>query len=188
MAKYIVPAYYDLILNLIKNSDRESICSAYPSTYFQACYPAEWTGNHVYSVGDTARPTVDNNFVYECTVGGTSASGEPTWPTTQDQTVIDGSVTWKAHNNYVLVSTSLNPAENLIENGDIDGRKLTIPEKGSVITYRSGTVAYTALLEDSTKTIHSITPCTTTASADDEVVASRLTTMYSIKLELRAVV
>jgi hypothetical protein len=36
-----------------------------------------------------------NAFVYQVTSGGTTASSEPTWPTTVNQTVTSGSVTFK---------------------------------------------------------------------------------------------
>lgn len=48
-----------------------------------------------YAVGALVKPATENGFYYECTVAGTSDSSEPTMPTRQDETVTDGTVTWK---------------------------------------------------------------------------------------------
>lgn len=56
-----------------------------------------WVASQAVVVGEKRRPTVDNGFIYICTVAGTThASVEPTWPTTLTSTVTDGTVTWKA--------------------------------------------------------------------------------------------
>lgn len=56
-----------------------------------------WKAAYAYKVGDRVRSTVDNGFIYVCTVAGTShASTEPTWPTTLTSTVTDNTATWKA--------------------------------------------------------------------------------------------
>lgn len=52
-----------------------------------------WTTLTGYLVGDFIIPTVINGHVYECTVAGTSAAGEPVFPT-DGSTVVDGTVTW----------------------------------------------------------------------------------------------
>lgn len=46
------------------------------------------------TIGDTIIPATPNGRMYRCTTGGTTGAGEPTWPTTNDGTVVDGSVTW----------------------------------------------------------------------------------------------
>jgi len=51
-----------------------------------------WIASHTYSPGDAVTPASGvTGFRYVCTVGGTSAASEPTWPTTRLQTVADGS-------------------------------------------------------------------------------------------------
>lgn len=55
-----------------------------------------WLAEYAYAVGERVRSTVDNGFIYICTVAGTSDASEPTFPTTLEDTVSDGSVTWKA--------------------------------------------------------------------------------------------
>lgn len=57
-----------------------------------------WVADTVYAVDAYVRPTLLSTFtgyVYKCTTAGTShAATEPTWPTTSDGTVVDGTVTW----------------------------------------------------------------------------------------------
>lgn len=56
-----------------------------------------WVASQAVVVGERRRPTVDNGFIYICTVAGTThTSVEPTWPTTLTNTVTDGTATWKA--------------------------------------------------------------------------------------------
>lgn len=54
-----------------------------------------WQADTVYSVDNIVKPTVENGYLYRCTSGGTSASSEPSWPTTFGNTVSDGGVTWE---------------------------------------------------------------------------------------------
>lgn len=53
-----------------------------------------WTTLTAIAIGTKRRPTVANGYVYTATVDGTTAAGEPVWPTTVGATVVDGSVTW----------------------------------------------------------------------------------------------
>lgn len=53
-----------------------------------------WAGSTAYAVGANVRPVTANGYKYICTTAGTSASAEPTWPTTLKGTVVDGTVTW----------------------------------------------------------------------------------------------
>jgi hypothetical protein len=46
------------------------------------------------SLLDTVIPTAPNGRMYRCTTAGTTASGEPTWPTTSGGTVADGTAVW----------------------------------------------------------------------------------------------
>jgi len=56
---------------------------------------SDWTASTTYSVGDYVVPTTANGHVYVATAGGDSGSGEPTWPTTDGETVTDNGVTWE---------------------------------------------------------------------------------------------
>lgn len=53
-----------------------------------------WQASTAYSVGDYIIPTTTNGYRYECTTAGTSSGTEPTWPTTEDNTVNDGTAVW----------------------------------------------------------------------------------------------
>lgn len=52
-----------------------------------------WVGSTGFLVGDFIIPTSVNGHVYEAVVGGTTAVGEPVFPT-DGSTVVDGTVTW----------------------------------------------------------------------------------------------
>ena len=49
---------------------------------------------------NTVKPTTQNGFYYRATVGGATGATEPTWPTTLDATVVDGTATWLAIRAY----------------------------------------------------------------------------------------
>lgn len=53
-------------------------------------------------------PAAVSNFIYEAVqaVAGTSASTEPTWPTTEGDTVVDGGVTWQAVGSSIITWTA----------------------------------------------------------------------------------
>jgi len=64
-------------------------------TVTQPVFYDNWMSGMSCGIGQIIRPSVLNGKLYECTVAGASGSSEPTWPTTIDQTVGDGSATWK---------------------------------------------------------------------------------------------
>lgn len=114
---------------------------------------ATWTASTAYSVGALAYPTTKNGFVYECTVAGTSGATEPTWPTTEGDTVTDGTVTWQAvaePNNSLggtagttqVSSTALN---NIFD--DVTAAEATAGdvEYRAIDLYNSGDAAATAV-------------------------------------------
>lgn len=58
---------------------------------------SDWTASTAYAVGDFVRSSSTSDlFLFECTAAGTSDSSEPTWPTTEDGTVVDNGATWTA--------------------------------------------------------------------------------------------
>ena len=56
---------------------------------------SDWAASTAYSASDRVVPTSANGYKYEAQGAGTSDSGEPTWPTTIGDTVVDNGVTWE---------------------------------------------------------------------------------------------
>jgi hypothetical protein len=91
-----------------------------------------WTADTAYSLGDVVVPSagLENGFRYECTTAGTShATTEPTWPTTEGETVLDGTVTWTCRfgnhlgsgaNGATLALTKLDQLIDLVRGGKPD--------------------------------------------------------------------
>lgn len=67
---------------------------------------SDWAASTAYSEGDFVEPTTANGFIYRCTTAGTSGSTEPTWPTTEGDTVSDGTVVWTCHDNTIALNAS----------------------------------------------------------------------------------
>ena len=76
-----------------------------------------WEDLTGYSLTDYVAPSVPNSHSYECSIAGTSGATEPTWPTTDELTVVDGSITWTCKS----VRTKLTDASDI----DMQGKKLT---------------------------------------------------------------
>ena len=56
-----------------------------------------WTAATEYAANAFVKPTTPNGYVYEVTAGGggnSHADTEPVWPTTIDDTIGDGDLTW----------------------------------------------------------------------------------------------
>lgn len=184
MSKMIPDSTLDLALEQIEKADAESVCSAQPTTYFQACRPDMWVADTVYVAGDVVRPPTDNDFVYECTVGGQSGSGEPAWAAVQDDTFSDGAATWKAHANVSLATCNLDAGDKVISDKVGGGRTLTVAEKTGIVSHRAGTITHTALINSTDKAVEFVTTATTTAPADDDIIAGRTTIFHELLVSL----
>lgn len=64
-----------------------------------------WTASRAYALGDYVRPVANNGFIYEATVAGTAAGSEPSFPTTEGNTVTDGGVTWTCRKRSLWVAS-----------------------------------------------------------------------------------
>jgi hypothetical protein len=73
-------------------------------------WATQWTTLTAYTQDWIVRPTAGNGFVYRVAVAGTTAAGQPTWPTVIGTTVVDGTVTWECVGRRVLVLTGTFPA------------------------------------------------------------------------------
>lgn len=185
MAKWIPDAHLDLVLEAITVSDEEVVLTQQPTTYYNCVWPVVWSSDTSVIEGDLVYPPTQNGFIYECVTAGSTGSSEPGWSVTQDETFSDGTVIWKAHENYSLANQSLDPADKVISDGDIDGRKLTISQKMGVTTHTSGVVAYFALIEHATKSLHYVTTSETTTPGDNSVNAGRTTIFYEHTITVR---
>ena len=65
-----------------------------PDYVMQVLTSSTWKPNTTYYPFQYVRPTIDNGFQYAAVDGGTSGSTEPTWPTTINATVNDGTIQW----------------------------------------------------------------------------------------------
>ncbi len=59
-----------------------------------------------YAVGDRVKSATTPTHLFVCTVAGTSGSSAPTWPTVIDETVTDGTVTWRCETLITLVENT----------------------------------------------------------------------------------
>ena len=97
-----------------------------------------WVANTAYALGAIVIPTVNNGLWYECTTAGTSGASQPTWPTTEGQTVADGTVTWTcrrptipAHHDEIIVLgatgyLAMSASAYTVDRASIAGRHATI--------------------------------------------------------------
>lgn len=184
MSKWIPDSYLSLILDKIKESDGQSVCSAQPTTYFEAIKGDTWIQSTAFSIGDVVRSPTSSNFVYECTVAGTSGTIEPGWGTEQDYDFVDGDITWTTHNNYSLAYSEIE-STLVVEDDDDSGKKLTIPEIMGVVTHMSGTVNHSALVNSLTKELTLVTSAITTIDGNNDVVSGRTTIFYEFDINVR---
>lgn len=65
-----------------------------------------WTALTAYLAGARVAPVVANGLNWYATVGGTSGAAEPTWPTADPWTVVDGTVTWRLATSFRQLATA----------------------------------------------------------------------------------
>jgi hypothetical protein len=63
-----------------------------------------WTASRTWSKGDYVVPTTSNGWIYQCTTAGTGTGVEPTWPTTEGNTVADGSATFTTRKRTIWLA------------------------------------------------------------------------------------
>jgi len=68
----------------------------YQDTAPSSSAPA-WMASTAYILDDHVEPTTGNGKFYTCTTAGTSGATEPTWPTTEGDTVTDGTTEWTCY-------------------------------------------------------------------------------------------
>ncbi len=73
-------------------------------------WSVQWTTLTAYVQGQVVRPTAGNGHLYRCIVAGTTAAGQPAWPTTVGTTVVDGTVTWEECGAGITVLGAASPS------------------------------------------------------------------------------
>lgn len=73
-----------------------------------------WAGSTPYDKGNIVVPTTGGSVYYYAKNSGTSASSEPTWPTTNGQTVVDNGIEWFA---FVLTQCGKTATDCRARNG-----------------------------------------------------------------------
>jgi len=84
-----------IVTSTSTNSNYQAVQAISDLTAFDfGANASTWSPGTAYTVGQEVVPTTANGYYYVCVTAGTSASVEPTWPTTLGDTVTDGGVTW----------------------------------------------------------------------------------------------
>jgi hypothetical protein len=75
--------------------NRPPAMPSFPLYFYLTSIPlgTRWKALTARAANDYAFPTADNGFAYRASAG-TTAAGEPAWPTVEGATVVDGTVTW----------------------------------------------------------------------------------------------
>jgi hypothetical protein len=81
-----------------------------------------WATAHSYVAGAQIRPTIQNNYVYECTTPGTSGESEPVWGTTPGGTTSDGTVVWTCYHDRTIAANRTGLAFNIFACAPLSGK------------------------------------------------------------------
>ena len=123
-ANTLALAAYDFLTNKryglgspVSLVDLQSIIDAtnwYESQYF---VQTAWLASTVYAVGARIVPSVNNKqYLYECTVAGTSGATAPAWPGAPGRTVTDGTVTWRSVENTYTFNGVIGTRQTFLDN------------------------------------------------------------------------
>jgi len=137
-------------INLTVDTIKATLAQEFSTEY------GTWAADTSYSEGDIKIPTSRNGHRYRVTVGGTSGSSEPTWPTTSGATVTDNEVTWEEYGGEHASRETWagTPAKNEVSSGDgytLNGQALTtqvlniLTDDPKVMRYDADDVTWTSL-------------------------------------------
>lgn len=184
MSRYTPIEILDLIASAYVEANEEVVCSQQPTTFFNACWPSIWNAETSFAIGEVTRAPTQNGFVYECIAEGISAATEPPWEVTQDAVFNDGTVQWKAHENYALINAPLLPEDKTLSTSADNARILTISQKMGILIHTSGEVGHTALIDTVTKKLKYVTVAKTTLQGDNLVVSGRTTLLHELSVAI----
>lgn len=181
METWIPSDWYDDILDKIAVATQQSVCSQKPADFYEAYWPnAIWTKNTTYTTGTLITAPTATNFLYECITAGTSGGTEPGFAQNKGSTFTDGTVTWKTHNNYSIVSTPMESTDFIKESLE-NGKQLRVVEKVGILIYKSGPIGYTALLDVANKKLLHVTKATSVLGTPLE--KGNLTVFYTYNIK-----
>jgi hypothetical protein len=89
-------SYFDTIYELGSSCRDVEVVDALALEFRGSLFSSKWAATTAYTAGQFIAPTNAraNGYFYLCTTSGTSGATEPTWPTTYNGTVTDGTVVW----------------------------------------------------------------------------------------------
>lgn len=73
-----------------------------------------WSANRTWAKGDYVVPTASNGWIYQCTTAGLGAGVEPTWPTTEGNTVVENAATWTTRKKTIWTATTAKEVGDVI--------------------------------------------------------------------------
>ena len=181
METWIPSEWYDDILDKIAVATQQSVCSQKPTDFYEAYWPnAIQTKNTGYVIGDLITAPTASDYLYECISAGTSGSTEPGFATNKGAIFRDGTVAWKTHNNYSIVSTPMVSTDFVKETIE-HGKQLKVMEKVGILIYKSGPIGYTALLDVANKKLLHVTKATSVLGTPLE--KGNLTVFYTYNIK-----
>lgn len=87
-------AFDELVATMQPNSEPELTAAEMERIVDNNQRAQRWATSLNLTVNKVVMPTVRNGHVYRVIQGGTTGTTEPTWPTGDDDTVVDGTVTF----------------------------------------------------------------------------------------------
>ena len=156
----------DDAFDAISLADGLAVCTAQPTSYFQAINPDAWSAEAAYLLDDAVRPTVTRNgFTYVCTTAGTSGTSEPVWPVTVGDTVTDGTVVWTCFACLCVGNVSLTGSDFV----KVDS-ELTVMPKTGITAHSAGSMTHVVLIRSGTKALILTSTCTAQAVAAGNII------------------
>jgi len=133
MTVFVSDYLLDNGVSALSEADQIVACTGQAATFYEVVDPSVWAASTAYAIGDAARPTARNSFVYEVTGAGTIAGTEP--------------VSWTARASRALASVAMVPGDFSLLNGDVSGRKSVSATKNGVAAHTTGTIDHMAYVD-----------------------------------------
>lgn len=156
----------DDAFDAISLADGLAVCTAQPSSYFEAMNPDAWVAESAYGLNGAVRPAVDRNgFTYVCTTAGTSGASEPVWPTTPGNTVDDGTTVWTCYASLCVGNVSMTASDFVVVES-----VLTVMPKTGITAHSAGSMSHVVLIKSGTRALVLSSTCTAQAVAAGNII------------------